>query len=107
MEKGDSIYNIVEHQPQYHGGIDAELAFIAKNIRYSKDARNKGKKGHVIIQYVVEKDGSITNIHIVKSLYPSLDAEAIRIIALMPKWEPGRMHGKAVRCKYTLPVNFK
>ena len=97
----------VEQMPKFPGGDAALMQFIASNIKYPKDAQDQQKQGRVIITFVVEKDGSVTEAKIVKNVFPSLDEEALRVISTMPKWEPGMQKGKAVRVKYTVPVTFR
>ena len=104
---GGEIFNIVEEMPEYPGGMDELMKFIQRNIRYPKEAQEQGKQGRVIVQFVVEKDGSICNEQVVKSVDPQLDAEAIRVIRCMPNWIPGKQRGEPVRVRFTLPVTFR
>ena len=104
---GGEIFNIVEEMPEYPGGMDELMKFIQRNIRYPKEAQEQGKQGRVIVQFVVEKDGSITDVNIVRSADPQFDAEALRIVNMMPKWTPGKQRGKEVRVRFTLPVTFR
>ena len=83
------------------------MKFVSENIKYPAEAHTKGIQGRVLISYVVEKDGSLSNIHVVRSVDPLLDAEALRVANLMPKWKPGKQGGKPVRVKFVLPVTFK
>ena len=104
---GDEIFKVVEDRPQFPGG-DAELMkFLQQNVKYPKEAQEQGKQGRVIVQFVVEKDGSITDAKVLKPVDPLLDAEALRIVKLMPKWTPGKQRGKAVRVYFTIPVTFR
>ena len=100
-------FDVVEQMPQFPGGPAEMMAFLSKNIRYPVAAEKAGVQGRVIVTFVVEKDGSIAEARIVKSVSPELDAEALRVINAMPNWLPGRQNGEAVRVKYTVPVTFR
>jgi TonB family protein len=100
-------YDVVEQMPQYPGGTGKLFEYLTMNVRYPKEAEDKGLQGRVIATFVVEKDGSITNAKIVKSIDPTLDAEALRVINGMPNWIPGKQNGEPVRVKYTVPVTFR
>ena len=100
------VFDVVEEMPQYPGGMQAMLSFLQENITYPKDAQEKKISGRVLVTFVVEKDGSISNVETVKSVFPSLDEEAVRIVKAMPNWKPGKQNGKVVRVKYTLPISF-
>lgn len=101
------IFQVVETMPSFPGG-DAELfKYLSNNVKYPVIAQENGIQGRVICQFVVNKDGSIVDVDVVRSVDASLDKEAIRVIKSMPKWSPGKQRGKAVRVKYTVPVNFK
>lgn len=102
-----NVFDVVEEMPVFPGGAVAMMDFFMKNMKYPKDAMEAKQEGRVIAQFVVEKDGSISGSHIVKSVSPSLDAEALRIVNAMPNWTPGRQNGKPVRVKYTVPLSFK
>ena len=104
---GSDAFDVVEEMPVYPGGMPAMMDFFYKNMKYPKEAFDAKQEGRVIAQFVVEKDGSITDAHIVKSVSPALDAEALRIVNAMPNWTPGRQNGKPVRVKYTVPLSFK
>ena len=103
----DPVYDVCEVLPEYPGGMEAMMKFVSENIKYPAEAHTKGIQGRVLISYVVEKDGSLSNIHVVRSVDPLLDAEALRVANLMPKWKPGKQGGKPVRVKFVLPVTFK
>lgn len=106
-EEDQVIFQVVETMPSFPGG-DADLfKFLSTSVKYPVIAQENGIQGRVICQFVVNKDGSIVDIEVVRSVDPSLDKEAIRVIKSMPKWSPGKQRGKPVRVKYTLPVNFK
>ncbi len=101
------VFDVVENMPSFPGGFAVMMEWLSKNIKYPKDAFDAKQEGRVIAQFVVEKDGSVSNIHIIRSIYPSLDAEAIRVLKTMPKWNPGKQNGQNVRVKYALPVHFR
>ena len=106
-EEDNVVFQVVEKMPSFPGG-DAELfKFLSNNIKYPVIAQENGIQGRVICQFVVNRDGSIVDVEVVRSVDPSLDREAIRVIKSMPKWNPGMQRGKPVRVKYTLPVNFR
>ncbi len=101
------IFQVVEEMPEFPGGMAECLKFIGKNIKYPTIAQENGVQGRVIVQFVVNQDGSIVDPVVVRSVDPYLDKEALRVIQMMPKWKPGKQRGKAVRVKYTVPVTFK
>lgn len=103
----EPIFIVVEEMPEYPGGMSEFMKFIAQNIKYPADALQGKVEGRVIARFVVCKDGSISDIEIMRSVSPSLDAEAVRVLKLMPKWKPGRQRGKAVPVKFTVPVTFR
>jgi TonB family protein len=103
----EPAFDVVEEMPQFPGGASALLEFLSKNIRYPKEAFEANKQGRVLATFVVEKDGSISETKVVKAVEPSLDEEAIRVLNSMPNWTPGKQSGKAVRVKYTVPINFR
>ena len=103
--QGD-VFDVVEEMPQYPGGPQALFKFLGENVQYPAEAEKAGIQGRVIATFVVEKDGSISQPTIVKSVDPLLDAEAIRVISAMPNWIPGKQNGKVVRVKYTVPLSF-
>ena len=103
----NGVYMVCDQMPMYPGGMQELMKFLQKNIQYPQDAEEKGIQGRVIVQFVVEKDGSIKDIKVVRGIDPSLDKEALRVINAMPKWEPGKHKGEAVSVKYTVPVAFK
>lgn len=103
----EPVFTVVEEMPEYPGGMSEFMKFIAQNIKYPADALQGKVEGRVIARFVVCKDGSISDIEIMRSVSPSLDAEAVRVLKLMPKWKPGRQRGKAVPVKFTVPVTFR
>jgi protein TonB len=107
-EEEEVIFVVVESMPEFPGGAQAMMRYIAENIKYPVIAQENGIQGRVICQFVVEKDGKVSDIQVVRSSgEASLDKEAQRVIGSMPKWKPGKQRGKPVRVKYTLPVNFR
>ena len=106
-EEETKVFDVVEQMPSFPGG-DAELMkFLSTHIKYPVVAEENGIQGRVIATFVVERDGSISDVKVIKSVDPSLDKEAIRVLKSMPKWIPGKQNGSAVRVKYTVPVTFK
>ena len=101
------VFQVVEEMPEFPGGMGECLKFLGKNIKYPVESQQAGVQGKVIVQFVVEKDGSISNPKVVRSIDPDLDGEAIRVISIMPKWKPGMQRGQSVRVKYTVPVTFR
>lgn len=102
----DQTFSVVEQMPEYPGGMRAGLEFMARNLRYPTKPREAGKQGRVIVQFVVRKDGSLSDFKVLRPVDPWLDAEAIRVISTMPKWKPGMQDRKPVSVKFTLPVTF-
>lgn len=105
-DKQEKVFDVVEVMPQYPGGIPQMMKFISSNIKYPKDAIKKGMQGAVVVQFVVEPDGSVSNVHVVRSVFPSLDTEAVRMVKAMPKWSPGMQNGKPVRVRFNVPIRF-
>jgi periplasmic protein TonB len=103
----EKIFEVVEQMPTYPGGQEALFEYLSKHIKYPVIAEENGIQGKVIVTFVVEKDGSITDITVVKSVDPSLDKEAKRVIGTMPHWIPGKQNGSSVRVKFTVPVTFR
>ena len=101
------LVDVVDEMPQFPEGIDSLFSYLSSSIRYPVIAEENGVQGRVIVTFVVERDGSLTNIEVVKSVDPSLDKEAVRVAKSMPKWIPGKNKGEPVRVKYTLPVTFR
>lgn len=106
-EVTEEIFVVVEEQPEFPGGNAAMMKFLSDNIRYPVIAQENGISGRVICNFVVERDGSITDVQVVRGVDPSLDREAIRVIQQMPRWKPGKQRGSAVRVRFTLPVVFR
>jgi len=101
------VFDVVEQMPQFKGGDAALMDYLNKNIKYPVIAEENGIQGRVVTTFVVERDGSITDVKVIKSVDPSLDKEAVRVVKSMPKWNPGKQNGSAVRVKFTLPVTFR
>lgn len=106
-EEENKVFDVVEQMPSFPGGNSALMQFLSKNIKYPVVAEENGIQGRVICTFVVERDGRVTDVHVVKSVDPSLDKEAVRVVSSMPNWIPGKQNGSAVRVKYTLPVTFR
>ena len=103
----DEVYTEVDEQPEFQGGVDKLMSFLARNIKYPKEAMRKGIQGRVITNFIVNKDGTISNIVVKEGVNKQLDAEAIRVLSKMPKWKPGKNNGEIVRVNFTLPVTFR
>ncbi|MBR5910365.1 MAG: energy transducer TonB [Bacteroidales bacterium] len=101
------IFQIVEEMPAYPGGDQKLMEYIAKNIKYPQIARESGIQGRVFVGFVVEPDGSVSNVKLLRGIGGGCDEEAMRVIKSMPKWKPGKQRGKAVRVSYQIPVNFR
>ena len=101
------VFDVVEEMPQYPGGNAALMEFLGNNIKYPVVAEENGIQGRVVVTFVIERDGSVTDVKVEKSVDPSLDKEAIRVVKSMPRWIPGKQDGSPVRVKYTMPVTFK
>ncbi len=106
-KKNDMEYCIVEMMPQYPGGLAAMLKYIRENIKYPEQAMKERIQGRVTVSFIIEKDGSISDVKAVRSVHPLLDKEAVRMVKSMPKWSPGKHNGKPVRVRYNIPVMFK
>ena len=106
-ESEEGAFDVVEQMPEYPGGPMELMKFLSETVKYPKEAEKKGTQGRVVATFIVETDGTITNVKVVKKVSDELDAEAVRVINAMPKWKPGMQKGKAVRVKYTIPVTFR
>lgn len=104
---GKTIFDIVEEMPQYPGGDSARIKFLNENLKYPEEAREQKIEGKVFVTFVVEKDGSITGVKILRGIGGGCDEETIRVIESMPKWEPGKQRGKKVRVRFNMPIIFK
>ena len=103
----NGVYMVCEEMPEFPGGMMECMKFLGNNIKYPAEAQEKGIEGRVIVQFIVEKDGSITNAKVVRGIHPSLDAEALRVTSIMPKWKPGKQKGETVSVRFTIPISFK
>ena len=108
LEFGDAepVFMVVEEMPEFPGGNAELMKFLAKNIKYPAEAKQNGEQGRVIVSFVVGKDGKLRDVEVKKGISPALDAEAVRVIKVMPTWKPGRQRGMAVDCKYNIPISF-
>ena len=103
----NKVYEVCEQMPSYVGGQQELMKYLIENVRYPKAAVEAKQQGRVVVQFVVEKDGAVSGVKLLKSVTPLLDAEAIRVVKAMPKWNPGKKDGKLVRVRYALPVSFR
>ena len=103
----DKVYEKVEVMPEFPGGEQAMMQFVADNVKYPQDAIDKEISGRVLVSFIVEKDGSISETEVVKGIGGGCDEEAIRVVKAMPKWKPGKQDGKPVRVHFMLPLTFK
>ena len=101
------VFDKVDEMPHFPDGMAGLMQYLSTNVRYPKDAKESGTQGSVIVSFIVEKDGSISNAKVTKPTYSSLDEEALRVVSAMPKWVPGKQNGEAVRVKYAVPVSFR
>lgn len=100
------VFVVVEVSPQYPGGLDALMVFLSTNIVYPKEAMDNGFQGTVYVSFIVEKDGSISTVKVLRGVHPLLDDEAVRVVNMMPNWSPGLQRGKPVRVQFNLPIRF-
>ena len=107
IDTDNDAFNVVEQMPQFPGGEIELMKFLSENVKYPEAAEETGTQGRVVAQFIVEADGSITNVKVVKKVSDEIDAEAVRVINAMPKWKPGMQKGQPVRVKYTIPVTFR
>lgn len=105
--KEEEVFTVVEQQPQFPGGIAEMMTFIKKNINYPREAANMGIEGKVIVGFEVAKDGKIDRISVLKGIGYGCDEEAVRVVKMMPNWEAGRMNGRSVKVKMTIPIKFQ
>jgi len=106
-EEENKVFEAVEQMPSFPGGAGALMQYLSSNIRYPVVAQENGVQGRVVVSFIVEKNGSITDVNVVRSVDASLDREAVRVVKSMPNWIPGKQNGQAVRVKYNVPVSFK
>jgi len=103
----DKVYDRVEVMPEFPGGMQGLFEYMQNNVNYPKEAQKQKIEGRVIVSFIVEKDGSISDVHPLTAVHPLLDKEAMRLVNEMPRWKPGTEKGKAVRVSFALPVSFK
>ena len=106
-EKEEEIFQVVDNKPEFPGGMGELMKYLQKNIKYPPICQDQGIQGRVVVQFVVNSDGSIVDPVVIKSVNPHLDKEALRVVSAMPKWKPGEQRGKKVRVRFTLPVSFR
>lgn len=106
-KKNQQVFDVVEQMPEYPGGMAAMVEYLSANVKYPADAEKKKVEGKVFVTFVVDTDGSITDVTLMKKVFPSLDAEAMRVISAMPKWVPGKQRGQVVRVRFTVPIMFR
>lgn len=106
-EVENKVFDVVEQMPSFPGGPSALMKYLSENVKYPVVAQENGVQGRVVVSFVVEKDGHITDVKVVRSVDPTLDKEAARVVKSMPNWIPGKQNGSAVRVKYNVPVSFK
>ena len=100
-------FDVVEQMPEYPGGLPELMKYISMNVHYPEAAMKTGTQGRVLVQFIVEEDGTVSEAKVLKKVNDDLDAEALRVVNAMPKWTPGRQNGQPVRVKYTMPVTFR
>ena len=105
--QGTAVFEVVEEMPEFPGGVDAMMEYLQKELRYPESAKEKGIQGRVTVQFIIDKEGNVTNSKVTRSVDKDMDTEAIRLVKAMPKWKPGMQKGKAVAVKYTVPVVFR
>lgn len=103
----EKVYDFVEVQPEFPGGMEKMMRFLSINFNYPQIDKENGVEGRVFVSFVVGKDGEVSDVKVIKGVSKTLDAEAIRVVKLMPRWKPGTQNGKAVRVKYRLPVTAR
>ena len=100
----DKVYKVCEQMPTYEGGDAALMKYIGENLKYPEEAKERGLQGRVVVGFIIEKDGSLTNFKVLRAVDRALDAEALRVVKGMPKWIPGRQNGQCARVRYLLPI---
>lgn len=106
VKQSEKPVRFADEMPEYVGGMDAMYSFLRNELQYPEEARVNGIQGTVLLEFVIERDGSVSNIKPLVSLFPECDAEAVRVVKKMPKWRPGKQDGKPVRCYFNLPIRF-
>lgn len=102
----EEIFEVVEELPEFPGKMEGLMKYLSENVKYPESAHKTGIQGRVVLQFVVEKDGSVSNLRVIRGVDEALDAEALRVVGAMPKWKSGMQAGKPVRTKYTVPIHF-
>lgn len=103
----DEVFVVVEEQAEFPGGLDSMYAYIVKNLKYPEAAKEKGIEGRVFVSFIIEKDGSISNVKILRGIGGGCEEAVVEMIKNMPKWKPGKQRGKPVRFQFTLPIKFE
>ena len=106
-EDTSQVYKVVEQMPSFTGGENALMQFLANNVKYPTVAAENGVQGRVLVNFIVERDGSLSNVKIERSVDPALDKEAVRVVKAMPKWQPGKQKGSTIRVKFKVPITFR
>jgi protein TonB len=106
IKKDTLVFVVVEESPEFQGGDQARIEYLIKNINYPKKARKAGIQGTVYITFIIEKDGKVSNVRILRGIGGGCDEESLRVVKNMPKWKPGRQRGKNVRVQYNMPLKF-
>ena len=106
-QKNQKVYEVVDQMPEFPGGMMAMMEFLQDNMKYPADAEKQKVQGKVMVSFIVETDGSISDVKVMKNVFPSLDAEAIRVVKAMPRWTPGKQKGKVVRVHFSLPITYR
>jgi protein TonB len=103
----DEVFVVVEEQAEFPGGLDSMYAYIVKNLKYPEAAKEKGIEGRVFVSFIIEKDGSISNVKLLRGIGGGCDEASVEMVKNMPKWKPAKQRGKPVRCQFTLPIKFE
>lgn len=103
----DEVFVVVEEQAEFPGGLDSMYAYIVKNLKYPELAKEKGIEGRVFVSFIIEKDGSISNVKLLRGIGGGCDEAAVKMVKNMPKWKPAKQRGKPVRCQFNLPIKFE
>ncbi|MEE1143513.1 MAG: energy transducer TonB [Bacteroidales bacterium] len=103
----DEVFVVVEEQAEFPGGLDSMYAYIVKNLKYPELAKEKGIEGRVFVSFIIEKDGLISNVKLLRGIGGDCDEAAVKMVKNMPKWKPAKQRGKPVRCQFTLPIKFE
>lgn len=106
VEDTEEVFIIVEQMPEFPGGNEALLKYLATSVKYPVIAQENGIQGRVFVSFVIDKNGEVTNVRVARPFDPNLDKEAVRVVQSMPKWTPGKQRGKAVKVSYNVPINF-